>query len=245
MGGMELTETRIRRLVSVEDYQMRDAIFSDFFTQLSCDALSSLMEHLDKGIRQQSPDARTIVHSLFIYWTKHWAKSIERLASLSNSALTVNLRFQTQFDAMEAWKLIASDENMFPDDAVLTLGERRSRARMPSRKTIETYLFDPDALVAKHILQNPMIRQEDVIRMAARRPMTAEALTAVFKSRRFGTAKPIMLALLQNPFLPYQVGLGLVFLMPRQDLKVLRGVQSLSPTLKQYIKRRFDHLSGN
>ena len=245
MGVMDLTETRIRRLVSVEDYQMRDAIFSDFFAQLSCDALNALIERLDKGIKQQSPDARTVVHSLFIYWKEHWARWIERLASLSNSSLTVNLRFQTQFDATEAWKVIAADENMFPDDAVLTLGERRSRARMPSRKTIETYLFDPDALVAKHILQNPMIRQEDVIRMAARRPMTAEALTAIFKSKRFGTAKAIMLALLQNPFLPYQAGLGLVFLMPRQDLKTLKDVQSLSPTLKQYINRRFQSLSSS
>ena len=238
------TATRIRRLASVSDYDMRNAIFAQFFSDLSDTELSSLLDHLDMGLRQQNSDARSIVHSLFLYWRHSWGDWMERVALLPNTPLTVNLRHQTHYGGLEAWKVIESEAIMFADDKVLTLGERRANARIPQQKTIETYLFDPDLLVIKNLLQNPRITEADVIRIAARRPTTANALLGVYESRRFGLSKTIMLALLQNPFLPYLLAIGLTHLMSKTDLKGLKRVHSLSPTLKKFVARRLAQLEN-
>jgi len=223
---------------------MRNAIFAQFFSELSDAELASLLNRLDVGLRQQTPDARSIVHSLFVYWRHSWSDWTERFAGLPSTSLTVNLRHQTHYSSMEAWKIIESDAVMFADDKILTLGERRANARIPQQRTIETYLFDPDIVVIKNLLQNPRITEADVIRIAARRPTTASALLGVYESRRFGLSKIIMLALLQNPFLPYLLAIGLTHLMSKTDLKNLKRVQSLSPTLKQFVGHRLTQLDN-
>ena len=241
---MELDPTtiRIRRLSSVLDYQMRNAIFAELFAKLSDKDLNALLTRLEMGLKNQAAEARSITHSLFLYWLQSWEEWVDRFARLPSSSLTANLRHQTHYSSIDAWKVIESEASMFADDKVLTLGERRANARIPQQKTIETYLFDPDRLVIKNLLQNPRITEADVIRIAVRRPTSAKALWAVFESKRFGLSKPIMLALVQNPFLPYQLAIGLVFMLSKTDLKSLSRVHSLSPILKRFVQHRLAQL---
>ena len=240
---VDRTSIRIRRLSSIDDYAMRAAVFRDFLRSLSHSELSDLFQHLENGLRNQRAHSRSIVHSLFLYWSSHWQEWMDRFAQLPSSDLVVNLRHQTQFSPLEAWKTVEPNANLFADDKVLTLGERRAHARQPQRKMIETYLFDPDQQVVRNLLHNAKITEHDVVRIAVRRPTTGVALVSVFESTRFGLSKKVMMALLQNPYLPYRVGLGLVFLMSKADLRKLRAVQSLSPTIKQFIGHRFKQLA--
>ena len=241
--NVDHTSNRVRRLSSIDEYGMRNAVFQEFFSTLSDSKLTELFVRLENGLRNQTAASRSIVHSLFLYWTQQWATWIDRFAPLPSTPLIATLRHHTQYAPLDAWKMVKPNANLFADDKVLTLGERRALARRPDRRQVEAHLYDPDRKVIEHLLQNAKITEVDVIRIAVRRPTTGEALLSVFESRRFGLSKQIMMALLQNPFLPYQAGVGLSFLLSKSELNQLRQVHSLSPIMKQFIRHRFEQLA--
>ncbi len=99
----------------------------------------------------------------------------------------------------------------------LTLGQRRALARKPSRAQLDRLLDDPHPMVVRILLANPRITEDDIVRMAARRPMRADIAveigTACTRSRR------VRLTLVQNPGAPHAVSVPLLSLLSRPSLK--------------------------
>ena len=58
----------------------------------------------------------------------------------------------------------------------LTLGERKSLARRPDRAMLDRLLHDPHPDVIRRLLRNPRLTEDDVVRLAARRPGRPEVL---------------------------------------------------------------------
>ena len=86
-------------------------------------------------------------------------------------------------------KQLASDQH----GRTLTLGERRALARKPSVQSIESLLLDPDPRVLKHLLQNPRITENLVLKVTSARPQKPQILLMVFEhnvwgNRRVGSA---------------------------------------------------------
>lgn len=231
--GYARSYSRIKSLMAVESHSMRAAILNELFEQFSLPELTHFLATLETKLAQQEVRSRTIMHSLFINWLEAAPKWQERVAGLPHSQLVAHLRHMSNYEPHDAWKLFNPKDYVFPDDRMLTLGERRARSRRPDPQSIESFLYDPDRIVAAHVLQNTRVTQAHVIRMACRRPTTGEALRSIFESEKFGLSRPIMLALIQNPYTPYQVVFGLSFLLSKTELMFLRTIESLSPTLKQ------------
>ena len=214
---------------------MRAAVLNEVFEQFAADELTQFFRTIERGVIEQRPHSRSILHSLFINWLDTSSQWQERLAELPNAPLVAHLRHMSHYDVADAWQIFDPKDYVFPDDRMLTLGERRARARRPDPQTIEAFLYDPDRLVATHLLQNTRITQKHVIRMACRRPTTGSVLRSIFESRKYGLSRDIMLALVQNPYTPYQVAFGLVFLLSQTELKELVSIESLSPMLKRMV----------
>jgi hypothetical protein len=232
--------SRLKSLMAVQTHGMRAAILNELFDVFTLDELSGFFSTLEANLTQQDVDTRTILHSLFVNWLDTAPKWQKRIAELPRSPLVAHLRHMSQFEAYDAWKIFDPKDYVFPDDRMLTLGERRARSRRPDPQSIESFLYDPDRIVATHLLQNTRITQAHVIRMACKRPTTGEALRSIFESEKFGLSRQIMLALIQNPYTPYPVVFGLAFLLSQTELSLLREVESMSPTLKQMVA----HLHG-
>ena len=235
----------LKRLVSIENYEMRATVFSEMSTSLDTDELTYFFVELESGLRAQRDAERSIVHSLFNYWLTHSCDWTERLGELPNRPLVVQLRHQAGYSPEDAWKQFDAKDYTFPDDRMLTLGERRARARLPGPKTVEHFMYDPDRIVIQNLLQNARMTEPHVLRMASRRPTTSAALIAVSQSRRYGLSRSVMLALVQNPFLPYRVAFGIAFLLSKTELKMLKSIESLSPLLKAYVRRHYRQLYGS
>jgi hypothetical protein len=100
----------------------------------------------------------------------------------------------------------------------LTVGERRSLARRPDRAALDKLLHDPHRLVIRQLLENPMLTEDDVVRLAARRPPRPEVTDELAKSPRWLKCSRVRIALLHNPGSPTGLTLPLLGLCTRSEL---------------------------
>ncbi len=118
-----------------------------------------------------------------------------------------------------------------------TLGERKSLARGSSRTTLDRVLLDPHPDVIRILLANPLLREIDVLRLAAKRPVAAEVLREILTHERWFTRYGVRHALVQNPWLPTDLGLLLVRQLHRQDAEALIEATELPESIREAARR--------
>ena len=101
----------------------------------------------------------------------------------------------------------------------LTLGERKSLARKPDRALLERLLADPHPAVIQRVLRNPRLTEDDVLRVAARRPCRADVLAEIAREPRWAHRPRIRLALVLNPSTPRSIGVAATSLLSRAELR--------------------------
>jgi hypothetical protein len=113
----------------------------------------------------------------------------------------------------------------------LSLGERRSLARRPDRNSLEKLLLDPEPLVIRNLLHNPRLTEDDVLRLASRRPGRPEVLAEIYASRRWVCRSRIQLALILNPYNRSEIGLRLVPLLTGEALEQVARESNIDPVI--------------
>jgi hypothetical protein len=119
-----------------------------------------------------------------------------------------------------------------PGGRELTLGERKSMARGRRRDMLDRLLRDPDQSVLTILLGNPRITEEDVVRLAARRPTTAGAQRTILRSERFIARYNVKRALVFNPYTPSDLAARLVVLLTRPDQQAVANDSSLTEPVR-------------
>lgn len=99
-----------------------------------------------------------------------------------------------------------------------TLGRRKSLARVATGDLLLKILDDPHPDVIRNALMNPKLREEDAVRVAARRPVPSAVLDVVAKSR-FSNSHAVRRALVLNPDCPPKLAYRLVATMTANDLE--------------------------
>jgi hypothetical protein len=118
----------------------------------------------------------------------------------------------------------APREDKLPDygrGRPLTLGERKSLARRPDRSMMDRLLSDPHPDVIRGLLRNPKVTEDDVVRLAARRPGRAEILAEVARSPKWVHRTRVRLTLLLNPGTPLEIAAPITGLLVRQELRLV------------------------
>jgi hypothetical protein len=119
-----------------------------------------------------------------------------------------------------------------PGGRELTLGEKKSLARGRRREVLDRLLRDPDESVLTILLGNPRITEDDVVRLAARRPTTAGAQRTILKCERFIARYAVKRALVLNPYTPTDLAARLVVLLTRPDQRAVADDHSLNETVR-------------
>lgn len=114
----------------------------------------------------------------------------------------------------------------------LTLGERKALARRPTRAHLEKLLLDPDPMVLETLLSNPRLTEEDVLSVAAKRPGRAPLLAAIARSGKWTVRARVRMALVLNPGVPPEVGVPLVQLLSRPELRLVVQMTDASPPVR-------------
>ena len=109
----------------------------------------------------------------------------------------------------------------------LTVGERRTLARSNNRRVLEKLLRDPHPLVLRQLLGNPRLTEDDVVRLAARRPLPRNIAPALAESPRWLRRPRVRLTLLLNPGTPEPISMPLLAVCTRCELlEVVHGVDA-------------------
>lgn len=119
-----------------------------------------------------------------------------------------------------------------PQGRALTLGERKALARGRDRFMIDRLLRDPHPHVIAIVLGNPRVTEDDVIRLAARRPTYPDVQGEIARSPRFGHRPRVRMALVQNPFTPTTISVPMVSLLLRPDLASVLEATELPPVVR-------------
>ena len=114
----------------------------------------------------------------------------------------------------------------------LTLGERRALARRPTRKAMEKLFADPHPMVIRTLLANPKVVEDDVVRLAARRPADPDVMAEVARSPRWAHRVKVRMAIVLNPDTPVELSIPLLALLVRPELELVSTASSLTPTLR-------------
>lgn len=172
---------------------------------------------------------------------------------LQNSAIIPELRAQAQkagllsLERALRWEVPRGDEALLEYPGVLpvpdygfgreiSLGERKSLARLPSRKHIDRLLTDTHPMVAQILLRNPKLTLPDVIRMAARQPAVTSVLKEIARSPRWIARNRVRHTLILNPKAPDFIGVPLIPLCTRPELSEVLSSANL-PLVRRAIAR--------
>jgi hypothetical protein len=119
----------------------------------------------------------------------------------------------------------------------LTLGERKSLARRPTRDLLARVMRDPHPDVIRILLGNPRIVEDDVVRLCARRPIPPEVLREVFRNPRWIVRYRVRLALVKNPYTPLDLALSLTAGLTVRDAQEIAEMTGLPVTLREACAR--------
>jgi hypothetical protein len=119
---------------------------------------------------------------------------------------------------------------------VLTLGERRALARRPTRAAFDKLLRDPHPMVVKNLLQNPRLTEDDVLRMASRRPPYPEVLAEIARHASWAQRPRVRMAIVMNPGTPSELAVPLLSLLIRPELAQVVGAPAVPAIVRAAAK---------
>jgi hypothetical protein len=124
----------------------------------------------------------------------------------------------------------------------LTLGERKSLARRPDRETMQRLLADPHPDVIHRLLRNPRVLEDDVVRLAAKRPGHGDVLAEIARSTRWVHRPRVRMALVMNPATPPEIAARIAGLLLRHELELVAGSPAVPASVRalciEHLERR-------
>jgi hypothetical protein len=124
----------------------------------------------------------------------------------------------------------------------LTLGERKSLARRPDRDTMMRLLADPHPDVIHRLLRNPRVLEDDVVRLAARRPGRSDVLVEIARSTKWVHRPRVRMALVMNPATPTEIAARIAGLLLRHELELVAGSPAVPAPVRavcvEHLERR-------
>lgn len=209
-----LADSLCRHAHTVTDVSVRVQLFRSIAGAVEIDVLREALEALMEQAGMRSPGAQEALLAMQMALAAD-----PQLLGAANARAAARL---SEADAPELPE--EEDERRVPDygrGRVLSLGERKSLARRADRRLLDRVLRDPHPDVIELLLLNPMLTENDVVRLCARRPNSAEILLRVFRAPRWATSPRVRRSLAMNPATPAAVVLAVVPLMSPADLREL------------------------
>ncbi|MGB0638719.1 MAG: hypothetical protein ACPGTU_05270 [Myxococcota bacterium] len=124
----------------------------------------------------------------------------------------------------------ASTDNDYASESV---GQRCTDARGRDRFKLDRLLHDRDYRVVRVLLNNPIVVERDVVKVAAMRPTRPEVLTEIARHRKWASRYAVRKALSSNPHTPPSVARRLIPTLMRQDLAAVAEAGSIPAEIRE------------
>jgi len=239
---LSLVSNLIQSVLSLPELKLRRDWLLDYLPSLPVMDCAPLLDALCKSSERGDPNAREVlsawVAGLVTLWDSPWVAAL-RQSSTDQSLLSLNRMLRTYASVSTAPEATFA----VPDYGAgreLTVGERRSLARQPNRKAFERLLRDPHPLVLRNLLGNPRLTEDDVVRLAARRPLRDSLVRELVQHPQWLLRPRVRMTLLHNPFTSSHLALALVVLCKRDELAEVLENTSLHPVLRTSARELHD-----
>ena len=238
---------RLKRVIlSLPDLTLRTGWLRDFFArELSYDQ-ATVLNALCEANERADPEAREAILPVALLLAS--LGECELVEALRAEAEARHLLSLSRFVRRAPPSLVhdrPAKELPVPDYGTgreLTVGERRSLARSPNRRAFDKLLGDPHPLVIRQLLQNPRLTEDDVVRMAARRPARLEVLEAIAQNARWLSRPRVRLSVLFNPGSPPAMAMPLLAVCTRPELDEVLHSSDASTVLRNAALELFERL---
>lgn len=238
----------VRATRSLADAPLRVAYLRDLIRTLRLDELGRALDCICARAEQAEQPAREVLVAL-----------VDALNTLASESLVQRLREQAAGESLLALERLIRhppaspsrpvsanpDDDRIPDygrGRPLTLGERKSLARRPDRNAIERLLGDPHPDVICRVLRNPRVTEDDVLRLAAKRPCRPDVLSEIAREPRWAHRPRLRLALILNPDTPLDIASAIAGLLVRQELRLVVESTHVSAAVRalclEHLERR-------
>ena len=223
---------RLRRvLLSLTDVTLRVGWLRAHLSELRDGDAAELLSSLCEDGERQDPDTReALLVVAMLLAADGDSPFVHRLRQHAEERHLLSLARLLRRGADGASGSRALSEPPVPDYGAgreVTVGERRSMARSHNRKVLEKLLRDPHPLVLRQLLGNPRLTEDDIVRLAARRPLHHAIVEVLAESPRWLRRPRVRLTLLLNPGTPEAVSMPLLAVCTRPELiDVVHGVDA-------------------
>jgi hypothetical protein len=211
---------RVQRVVlGLPEVGLRVEWLRDYLVSTPSERAAIELERMCEASERSDPGAREAVLALALLFARFSEESmVGRLRARAEEAHLLSLgRLLRRAPTSQP----PANHPPVPDYGAgreLTVGERKSLARAPTRRAFDKLLADPHPLVLKQLLENPRLTEDDVVRIAARRPARPEVAQALARSPRWLRRPRVRMALLLNPGSPPAVVVPLLATCTRGEL---------------------------
>lgn len=223
-----------KRLANVDEISMRAGLIRERLVDSSREGALGLIEVAHREASLGHAVAQQVF--LALGWALFDPLITERRGELGVEARARDLHHLADFLIPSADGESAGDpKRRVPDfgrGRPLTLGERKSLARTGDRRLIDRVVRDPHPDVVRILLDNPALREEDVVRICAMRPNDRDVLQATYQHRRWVVRYRPRHAIVRNPSCPLDVALLLAPLLRPNELREAAIASGLAPPLR-------------
>ena len=234
----------VRATLSLGDAALRARYIASLAGSLSIEVLADTLDAVCERAEQAEVSAREVLIAI-----------VDALNAEGMDSLLQRLREQAAGDSLLALERLirlppkshrptgspprASDDEK--KGQAVPLGARKSLARRPDRDTLQRLLRDPHPDVIRRCLGNPRLVEDDVVRLAARRPTKIEVQAEI--ARSLWVHRPrVRMALVMNPGTPVEVVARLVGLLLRPELAMAAHSPAVAASVRalclEHLERR-------
>lgn len=231
-----------RATLSLADEGLRTSYVSTVVRSWSPEVFAAALDELCSRAEQGETSAREVLIAVVDALNQDGMEDVvERLRKEASGAPLLALeRLVRRFangprSAAPAPGDAITKRERVPEDArgrPLTLGERKWLARRPNRETMHKLLGDPHPDVIARLLRNPRMTEDDVVRLAAKRPGSASVLTEIARSTKWLHRPRIRIALVFNPSTPPDVAARITGLLLRSELELAAKSPGIAPGIR-------------
>lgn len=225
----------VRSLAAFADLTIRVSWLRDQLIRTGPIAFAHALEDILTLARTGQGDSRrALLACAVLLVVDRKAAAIRELSQYAEQNALLGLSRLLAPPAEDVAPVSTSDERAVADETgrELSVGERRSLARRPTRRQLERLLADPHPLVLETLFQCPTLTEADVLRVVTKRPARLAAIETLAESPRWLARHNVRLALIHNPNCPQGITLPLLATCLREDLVSVLESTNLPGTVR-------------
>jgi hypothetical protein len=225
LAGVDLASRFCRVIPALRDISMRTAVLQNDLELAGVPCAAQALDSTARRAEQADPAALEVIAAVVPILVnpqrRLWVDALRQTAktdALLSLARLLMRRAKPASAALEDKSAPPTSMPLEPGGRPISLGERRALARMPSRETLDKLLADPHPLVIQNLLVNPRLTEDDVIRMAVRRPARRHVIVEIARSPLWMTRTRVRMAVVLNPGTPPEIAVPILPQLLRLEL---------------------------